>query len=104
MLFEPHVGQEIVIDGEHRAVVQDELVVETRNGVLAPPFVVDAPAVLDRGDRAWGQATLPPDRDDAPRGVGLHAQRAASRVDSASLKVYSRSHDVPSDSSARRRT
>src|SRR5712691_10187701 len=66
-LFEPKIGQEIVIDGEQRAVVQDELVVETRNGVLAPPFVVDAPAVLDRSDRAWGQAALGPDRDDAPR-------------------------------------
>ena len=34
----------------------------------------------------------------------MSARRAASRVESASLNVYSRSHDVPSDSSVRSRT
>ena len=41
------------------------------DGVLAPPLVVDAPVVLDGGDRARGQAALTPDRDDAALVVGL---------------------------------
>lgn len=74
-LFEPEISHKIVVDGEHGSVVQEQLVVDAGDGVLAPPLVVDAPVVLDGGYRARRQAALAPDRDNAPLVVGLHAER-----------------------------
>src|SRR5438874_7250429 len=74
-LFEPRVSDQVVVQGEQRPVIQDDGVVHTRNGVLAPPLVVDPPAVLDSGDGARSETTLAPDGDDATPGIRLHAQR-----------------------------
>src|ERR687886_2220118 len=74
-LFEPGVGRQVVVEGDEGAVVEDDGVVHARDGVLAPPLVVDPPAVLDGDDGAWDGAAVTPDGDDAPPGIGPHPQR-----------------------------
>src|SRR5207245_5744498 len=74
-LFEPGIGHEVVVHSQQGPVVEHDRVVHARNGVFSPPLIIDPPAILDRGDAAWGKAPLAPDRDDSPLGVGLHAQR-----------------------------
>src|SRR5262245_49277677 len=50
-LFEPRVAEQVVIDGEQGAIVQQQRVVLARDRVLAPPLVVNAPVVVDAADR-----------------------------------------------------
>lgn len=74
-LFEPGVGLEIVKNGQPCSVVENQVVIQAADRKIAPPLVVDTPLVLDGGDRARCQATVPPQRDDLAGGVGLDAQR-----------------------------
>src|SRR5262245_61604322 len=62
-LFEPGVVEQVVVDREQGAVVQQQRVVLARDGMLAPPLVVDAPVVLDAGDRARGEPPVAPHAD-----------------------------------------
>src|SRR3954452_14497857 len=73
-LFEPFLAQQVVIDGEQGAVVEEQVVVLAGDGVFAPPLVVDAPVVLNAGDGARGEPALAPDGDDAALSIGVHAQ------------------------------
>jgi hypothetical protein len=70
-LLVPDSGDEVVEDGEGEAVFEEEGVVEAGDGAGAPPFVVDAPAVLDARDGAGGAPTAALHQDGVIVVVGL---------------------------------
>lgn len=68
---------EIVEDGDDAAAFELELVVHARDGALAPPLIVDTPAVLDASDGAHG--ALEAHGNGHSRGVRLDGERAGRR-------------------------
>ena len=50
----PGASLQIAVDRHHATAFELELVIHARDGRLAPPFVVDAPAVLYGRDWAHG--------------------------------------------------
>src|SRR5690242_9743174 len=61
-LLVPAIGDEVVVEGEQGRVVEDDEVVEARDWLVAPPLIVDAPEILNLGDRARLAPGAAPDR------------------------------------------
>ncbi|HTE86988.1 MAG TPA: hypothetical protein VK821_19920 [Dehalococcoidia bacterium] len=52
LLLEPPIAGEVMIDREQAVAFQQQCVVETRDRMLAPPLVIDAPTILNADDSA----------------------------------------------------
>jgi hypothetical protein len=70
-LLVPGFGDEVVEDSEWEVVFEEEGVVEAGDRAGAPPFVVDAPAVLDARDGAGGAPAAALHQDGVIVVVGL---------------------------------